>query len=512
MSVDKLANAPREGEVIAGKYCVERVLGVGGVGIVVAAHHAQLDTKVAIKFLLPGMLENPEIVGRFAREARAAVRITSEHVARVLDVGTLENGAPYMVMEYLDGRDLAAVLQQRGPLPVEQAVEFVLQACVAVAEAHALGIVHRDLKPANLFCVKRTDGQLSIKVLDFGISKVLEATGQEASSFTRTNTMLGSPLYMSPEQMRGSKDVDTRADLWALGMILFELVAGRAAFQAGSVMELAIKVSSEAPPTIGSFRPDLPEGLEPVILKCLAKERDERFRNVAELAVALQPFAPARAKVLVDRISGILQSAGMSMSAIDVPPPPVARTRESARPALPAPPATSPATRLSGDTAQPVSNTRTSASTPGRSTFTAAAAGVAAACLFVLVAAFAVILLRRTRTETVAVVSVPSASTPTITAPGAVPAAPPIAAAPPPLEAVSSARSTPPEAGASRPPVRPAPRTTSSPQRSPAAIRSVTAPPAAPAALPPPPAPTTTCNPPTWTDDKGHLHLKPGCQ
>src|SRR5580692_1408544 len=196
------------GEVLAGKYRVERVLGVGGMGIVVAAHHLQLDEKVALKFLLPQAMQSAEATNRFVREARAAVKIKNEHVARVSDVGTLENGSPYMVMEYLEGGDLAAWLEQRGALPVEQAVEFVLQACVAVADAHALGIVHRDLKPANLFCVRRSDGQLSIKVLDFGISKLSDnmndSSGVPVASMTRTSAVMGSPLYMSPEQMQRS--------------------------------------------------------------------------------------------------------------------------------------------------------------------------------------------------------------------------------------------------------------------------------------------------------------------
>src|SRR5580692_7601996 len=188
----------RPGEILAGKYRLERMLGRGGMGIVVAAHHLQLDEKVALKFLLPEALGNPEAVARFVREARAAVKIRSEHVAHVSDVGQLENGAPYMVMEYLDGDDLAGWLRKHGPLPVEQAVDFVLQACVAVADAHALGIIHRDLKPANLFCVRRSDGQLTIKVLDFGISKITDpASGVPTMGMTQPNTTLGSPLYMA---------------------------------------------------------------------------------------------------------------------------------------------------------------------------------------------------------------------------------------------------------------------------------------------------------------------------
>jgi serine/threonine protein kinase len=313
-----------EGDILAGKYRVERVLGAGGMGVVVAAHHIQLDERVALKFLLPEALGDAEAVARFAREARNAVKIKSEHVARITDVGTLPNGAPYMVMEYLEGGDLAAWIKQRGALSIEQAIEFVLQACVAVADAHALGIVHRDLKPANLFCVRRSDGQLSIKVLDFGISKLAEGVGSAAGmAMTRTAALMGSPLYMSPEQMRSARDVDALTDIWALGIILFELITGRPPFQAGSVTELAIKVNNDPTPAIRSIRPDVPSELEAVISRCLQKDRRHRYRNVAELALALLPLAPKRAKGSVERISGIIQAAGLSASALAVPPSPL---------------------------------------------------------------------------------------------------------------------------------------------------------------------------------------------
>jgi eukaryotic-like serine/threonine-protein kinase len=257
--------------------------------------------------------------------AAGAGRLRSEHVARVTDVGTLANGAPYIVMEYLDGADLAAWLRDRGALPVEQAVEFVLQACIAVADAHALGIVHRDLKPANLFCVRRSDGQLSIKVLDFGISKMgrrgsaSSTMTAQGHALTQASALMGSPLYMSPEQMRSSKDVDAQTDIWALGVILFELMAGRPVFEADTVTELAIKVASEPTPAIRTFRSEIPPALDAVIAKCLEKDRHQRYRNVAELALALLPFAPKRAKASVERISGIIQAAGLSASALAVP-------------------------------------------------------------------------------------------------------------------------------------------------------------------------------------------------
>src|SRR3984957_7520931 len=285
------------GQVLAGKYRVERVLGAGGMGVVVAAHHLQLDERVALKFLLPAALRNPEILARFDREARAAVKIKSEHVARVVDVGKLENGAPYLVMEYLEGDDLAGGLKQHGAMPVELAVDFVLQACEAIAEAPSLGIVHRDLKPANLFCIARPDGLPSIKVLDFGISKM---TGFGASGpdlgMTRTSAMLGSPYYMSPEQMQSSKSVDARADIWALGVILFELVTGRLPFDAEGVPELALKVMTEAPPPLRSVRPDAPPGLELAVRHCLEKDRVLRCASVSDLAAQLMPFGSERAR------------------------------------------------------------------------------------------------------------------------------------------------------------------------------------------------------------------------
>jgi serine/threonine-protein kinase len=290
-------------------------------GVVVAAHHIELDEKVAIKFLLPETLNNAEAVARFAREARAAVKIKSEHVARVTDVGKLENGSPYMVMEYLEGSDLSAWLE-RGALLVEQAVEFVLQACEAIAEAHALGIVHRDLKPANLFVVRRPDGALSTKVLDFGISKMTSLSGSgPGDAMTKTSALMGSPLYMSPEQMQSSKSVDSRGDVWALGVILYELVTGSPPFSGDTMPELILRVIQAAPAALRDLRPDAPAGLEAVILKCLEKDRSQRFQTVGELAVALLPFGPSRSRASVERISGVLKAAGLAEGAPVVPSP-----------------------------------------------------------------------------------------------------------------------------------------------------------------------------------------------
>jgi hypothetical protein len=300
--IDSVEGA-KPGDVIAGKYRVERVLGAGGMGVVVAAQHVQLDEKVALKFLLPQATVSPEAIARFEREARAASKIKSEHVARVTDVGLLETGAPYMVMEYLNGEDLSGWLAQRGALPLDVAVDFVLQACEAIGEAHTLGIVHRDLKPANLFCIERADGQLFIKVLDFGISK-LTTPGSDAHALTRTTAFMGSPLYMSPEQMQMSKGVDARTDIWSLGIILFELATGRAPFDAEAVTELAIKIATAPHLPMRDFRNDAPVGLERVVAKCLEKDRARRYQTIGELAEALRAFAPARVHGSIDRIVG----------------------------------------------------------------------------------------------------------------------------------------------------------------------------------------------------------------
>jgi serine/threonine-protein kinase len=300
------------GQVLAGKYRVERVLGEGGMGFVVAAHHLQLDTTVAIKLLRPELLSNAEAVARFAREARAAVRIVSQHVARVLDVGTLEDGAPYMVMEFLEGGDLSSVLAARGPLPMDEAVDYVLQACEAIAEAHAMGIVHRDLKPANLFCVRRPDGTSSIKVLDFGISKITGSFGTNAADhgMTKTTALMGSPYYMSPEQMESTRGVDLRTDIWALGVILYELVAGRTPFQGSTLPEICVRIATQQPLPMRSLRADVPPALEAIIVRCLEKDRERRYGDVGTLAGALAPFASPRGRLSVETVLRTAQQQG----------------------------------------------------------------------------------------------------------------------------------------------------------------------------------------------------------
>jgi serine/threonine protein kinase len=283
----------REGDLLAGKYRIERVIGVGGMGVVVAARHEQLEQLVAIKFVRDDALDNnDEAVERFLREARSAARLRSEHVARVLDVGRLESGAPYMVMEYLEGADLAQTLTRDGAMAVELAVSLMIQVCEAVAEAHAAGIVHRDLKPENLFLTRTLGGTPKMKVLDFGVSKSARLADPK-NKLTGTRTVLGSPLYMPPEQMRSSRDVDARGDVWALGVVLFELLAGRSPFDAETMPELCLKIVSEPPLSLAELRPGLPPALVGVVECCFEKDRNKRYENAGELARALAPFAPA---------------------------------------------------------------------------------------------------------------------------------------------------------------------------------------------------------------------------
>ena len=303
------------GQLVAGKYRIQQMLGRGGMGVVMAALHEQLNQHVALKFLTDDAYQQPEAVARFLREARSAVQIQSEHVARVMDVGTLESGAPYIVMEYLRGLDLKEVSTRRGPLPITEAVDYVLQACDAVAEAHSLGIIHRDLKPSNLFLTERPDGSPMVKVLDFGISKALNGgRGGETSKqqMTASAAIMGSPQYMSPEQIRSSKNVDARADVWALGTILHELVAGCPAYVADTVPGLLAMIVADAPPPLSSVRPDAPLELEAIILRCLEKDRERRFANVAEFARALERFASPEVRPLVRRIARVLGDNGGS--------------------------------------------------------------------------------------------------------------------------------------------------------------------------------------------------------
>jgi hypothetical protein len=282
--------------VFADKYRVDGLLGNGGMGIVFAATHLQLETRVAIKLLRAELTKSSQTASaRLLREARATAKIKSDYVARVLDIGMVEWGGLFIVMEHLDGMDLEAFIRTQPRLAVGEAVGYLMQACEGVRAAHALGIIHRDLKPSNLFLAKEVSGAPRIKVLDFGVSKLINApsdVGSTAGGLTGTNSMLGSPVYMSPEQLTDPRSVDVRADIWSLGMILFELLTGRRAFEASTMPQLGTLILHGKPESVRTFRPELPAGLAAIIDRCLQRDPADRYSSVRALMGDLAKFAP----------------------------------------------------------------------------------------------------------------------------------------------------------------------------------------------------------------------------
>jgi serine/threonine-protein kinase len=289
-------------------------------GIVLAAQHLELEEPVAIKCIRPEMHGLPDVVSRFAREAKACARLQSEHVAKVLDVGIAPPIGPYMVMEYLEGEDLAAVLHKGGPLWVRKAAEYVMQVCEALALAHAASITHRDVKPENLFLTRRGNLEI-IKVLDFGISKAPPGGrlfGGEVS-VAETQSLMGTPLYMSPEQIRATHDVDHRTDIWSLGVVLYELLTGRPVFSGETVTQVCARVLEATPPNLSEHCKGAPRELGRVVARCLMKNPADRYQSAAELANALLPFAPSRARLHAERANSVLRGHG---SMPDSQPPP----------------------------------------------------------------------------------------------------------------------------------------------------------------------------------------------
>jgi serine/threonine-protein kinase len=299
-----LAGLPQPGDLLAERYRIERIIGVGGMGVVFEAYHLHLDQRVAIKMLLPEVATDPDVVGRFLREGRAAVRIPSQHVARVQDVSTLPDGTPFMVMELLHGADLQGILDARGPLPVPLAVDYILQTCEALAHAHAMGIVHRDLKPPNLF-VTGSSTMPVVKLLDFGVSK-LPTTGN--LSMTKTRAVMGSPLYMAPEQMRSARRVDARADIWGLGTLLYTMLTGRPPFESDTMPELCAMIVQDPTPNLHDRRAGVPPALARAVEHCLEKDPGHRFASVAELARELGPFASEQGRAMLSGIEAAASS------------------------------------------------------------------------------------------------------------------------------------------------------------------------------------------------------------
>ncbi len=305
MVVNDADGAPSPGEVINGKYSVIRVLGHGGMGVVVEAQHLKLGQRVAIKLLLPSIRSMADITARFEREARAIARLKGPHVAHVSDVDTLPDGSPFMVMELLHGREVGDELAERQKIPYREAVGYILQACAAMAEAHRQGIVHRDLKPSNLF-ICATDTGRTVKVLDFGISKLANDVN---ASVTTTASAFGTPLYMSPEQVRSVKDVDARADIWSLGVVLYELITGEVPFNGPSATAILASILTENPVYVSKRCSDVPKPLADAVMKALEKTANARFHNIVEFAAAIAPYGPPRDDPSLAAIAIELQNA-----------------------------------------------------------------------------------------------------------------------------------------------------------------------------------------------------------
>jgi serine/threonine-protein kinase len=288
--------------VIADKYRIDGVLGAGGMGVVLSATNLDLDAPVAIKVVREEFLSNEEVVSRMVQEARSAAKMHGAHSVRVFDVARLDSGAPYIVMECLTGKDLATYLAERGALPVQEAVSYLLQACEGLAEAHALGIIHRDLKPENLFLAETPEGSV-LKILDFGISKDTGRSGRGGPrvELTHVGCAVGSPYYMSPEQMRASPDVDERTDIWSLGAVLFELLTGQCPFDGESVQVVCSNVLNCDAPSLRGFSGQAPEELDEIVRRCLEKDPNQRYGSVGELAAALRDFAASESGRAADR-------------------------------------------------------------------------------------------------------------------------------------------------------------------------------------------------------------------
>jgi len=357
MSDDDAPLSVNPGVIIAGKYRVEKVIGQGGMGVVIKAVHVLLDEPVAIKLLMPALAANANANGRFLREARAAVRLSSDHIARVIDVGLTEDGSPYMALEYLEGCDLGAMLDKEGPLPVERAVRYILQACVGVGEAHAQDIVHRDIKPSNLFLARGRDGVERIKVLDFGISKIKDEDGK-LTALTKSGGALGSPMYMSPEQLRGAKDADLRVDIWGLGASLSELLTGLPPFLGDNMHAMLAAIAADPPRQLRNERPDLDPKLEAIIYRCLEKDRERRFASVTELALALRPFGGDEGAIASDRLSSTSRSSKQMQIATTEPAPRPDGHQTLDVPVAPPVPAVAAATQLDSPPDMPASDLR----------------------------------------------------------------------------------------------------------------------------------------------------------
>ena len=289
------------GDLIGGKYRVDRVLAVGGMGAVLEATHKTLRKRVAIKLMLPELTGHKEAVKRFLHEAHAAASLDSDFIAGVSDVDTLDDGTPYMVMDFIEGESLADLLDD-GPLPIERAVDICMQVCLGLQVAHTHGVVHRDIKPSNLMLTTTSSGEARAVILDFGIAKIDNPFGSSAS-LTNTRAMLGSPAYMSPEQVGNAKNVDRRTDIWSLGVVLWQMLTGESLFGAETVAEVLAAILRDDPGPPSALRARVPPELDEVVLRCLERQRGDRYGTAHELLHALAPFATQRARLSLVRLS-----------------------------------------------------------------------------------------------------------------------------------------------------------------------------------------------------------------
>jgi serine/threonine protein kinase len=321
---------PQPGDVLDGKYRIEKMLGEGGMGAVAKATHLLRRAPVALKFISGAILSLPGAVERFVNEGVAASQIDSDHVVKVFDVGRLPSGAPYLVMEFLDGRDLSDVITQEGPrIEPTRAVHFALQMLRALHTAHAAGIVHRDMKPSNCFVIQKDGEPDFLKLVDFGISKVRYPDEDQGPNLTRTNSALGTPLYMSPEQARSPRDVDRRSDLYSVGAILYEMLCGRTPYTAdsGEYTEILFKIFTTDPEPVRDVHPEVPDGLASAVHRALTRERDGRFASALDMGEALAPFADARSAEIIGKMRAM---RGRSMAPYPLRPASQAATASAA--------------------------------------------------------------------------------------------------------------------------------------------------------------------------------------
>jgi serine/threonine-protein kinase len=296
-----------EGEILAGKYRAERVLGAGGMGVVVRVTHLEGPGVFALKFLRPSVARDSSAAKRFRREAEAAGRIESPHVVKISDVGELASGSPYLVMEYLEGTTLDARISGEMRLPLEQACDLALQIAEGLAAAHAMGVIHRDIKPANLFLTSGPDGAELLKIVDFGVSKILDPDSPAGQHLTRTQTSVGSPLYMSPEQMRSARKADFRTDQWSLGAVLYRMATGHLPFDAKSLPRLCVQVLEGDFVPVATRCPDLPPSFAEVVERCFRLSPADRYLDIAELAEALVLFAGPQGRDRAERCRVLLR-------------------------------------------------------------------------------------------------------------------------------------------------------------------------------------------------------------